>query len=63
MLLVAAGSDYSASYLNQPIEVPELRTRLASEMATAQYPQLILRLGRGAAVPHSPRRPLADVMV
>jgi hypothetical protein len=63
LLLVAADSGYSASYLNQPIEVPELRIRLAVEMATAQYPQLILRIGRGPAVPHSPRRPLAEVMV
>lgn len=62
LLLVAAISGHSASYLNQPIEVPELRKRLAVEMGTARFPQLILRLGRGPAVPHSPRRPVTDVI-
>lgn len=62
VLLVAAASGLSASYLNQPIEVPELRERLAQELGTARYPQLVLRLGRGLAVPHSPRRPLTDVL-
>jgi nitroreductase len=60
VLLVAAASGFSASY--QPIEVPELRRRLAEETGTARYPQLVLRLGRGPAVPHSPRRSLSDVL-
>jgi len=62
VLLGVAASGFSASYLNQPIEVPELRTRLAEEAGTAQYPQLVLRIGRGPTVPHSPRRPLTDVL-
>jgi hypothetical protein len=62
VLLVVAASGFSASYLNQPIEVPELRMRLAEDAKTARYPQLVLRIGRGATVPHSPRRPLADVL-
>ncbi len=62
LLLVVAASGFSASYLNQPIEVPELRTRLAAEAGTAPYPQLVLRIGRGPTVPHSPRRPLTDVL-
>ena len=61
LLLVATAAGFSAAYLNQPIEVPDLRARLASDLATARYPQLILRIGRGPAIPPSPRRPLADV--
>jgi hypothetical protein len=61
LLLVATEAGLSASYLNQPIEVPDLRARLARDLATARYPQLILRIGRGPAIPPSPRRPLADV--
>jgi len=65
LLLVATEAGLSASYLNQPIEVPELRSRLAQEFVeqlhTARYPQLILRIGRGRDIPPSPRRPLADV--
>ena len=62
VLLVVAASGFSASFLNQPIEVPELRRRLAKMVGTARYPQLVLRIGRGPAVPHSPRRPLTDVL-
>ena len=63
LLLVATMAGYSTSYLNQPIEVSELRSCLAAELRrTARYPQLLLRLGRGSAVPHSPRRPIPDVL-
>ena len=61
LLLVATQNGYSASYLNQAIEVSELRGRLAGELQMAGYPQLLLRIGRGSAAPHSPRRPIADV--
>jgi len=61
LLLVATAAGYGASYLNQPIEVPELRDRLARDLATARHPQLVLRIGRGPGIPPSPRRPLADV--
>src|SRR6516225_5880339 len=63
MLLVTAEEGYSTSYLNQPIEVPDLRSRLASELSIAGFPQLLLRIGRGYSVAHSPRRPIADVLV
>ena len=63
LLLVATKAGYSTSYLNQPIEVSELRTRLATELRTAGYPQLLLRVGRSSSVPHSPRRPMADVLL
>ena len=63
LLLVATMAGYSTSYLNQPIEVLELRAGLAAEMRTAPYPQLLLRVGRGSTVPHSPRRPIADVLL
>jgi len=62
LLLVATRAGYATSYLNQPIEISELRTQLATEAHTAGYPQLLLRVGRGFAVPHSPRRPIADVL-
>jgi hypothetical protein len=61
LLLVATEAGFGASYLNQPIEVPDLRARLARDLATARYPQLVLRIGRGPDIPPSPRRPLADV--
>jgi Nitroreductase family len=63
MLLVAAKAGYSSSYLNQPIEESNHRTRLATEFGVVGYPQLLLRFGQGSAVPHSPRRPIADVLI
>jgi len=63
LLLVAAEAGYTASYLNQPIEVPDLRTRLARELHITGYPQLLLRVGHGEPVPHSPRRPVAAVVL
>jgi nitroreductase len=62
LLLVATKDGYSASYLNQAIEVSELRDHLASELQMTGYPQLLLRIGRGSGAPHSPRRPIADVL-
>lgn len=64
VLLLAAQAGYSASYLNQPIEVGPLRPRLRALAGSEKYPQLLLRLGKGRsqAVAASPRRPLADVL-
>jgi len=63
LLLVAANEGYSTSYLNQPIELPDLRTELAKELSIDGYPQLLLRVGRGRPVSHSPRRPISDVLI
>lgn len=62
LLLTAATEGYSASYLNQPIEVLEFRKALAAELNVAGYPQLMLRVGRGNPAPHSPRRSISDVL-
>jgi hypothetical protein len=63
LLLVATELGYSASYLNQPIEVSDFRSLLATELRTASHPQVLLRVGRGATVTHSPRRPLREVLL
>ena len=52
----------TASFLNQPIEVAELRKRLAHMLDLGGVPQLLLRIGRGPHTPHSPRRPLDEVV-
>lgn len=53
----------SASYLNQPIEVAELRDRVRALLGRAGAPQLILRLGRGRSVRPTPRRPAEEVLL
>ncbi|AOJ76443.1 Acg family FMN-binding oxidoreductase [Burkholderia ubonensis] len=62
MLLVAARAGYTASYLNQPIETAALRKQLAHLFDLGGEPQLLLRVGRGPHAPHSPRRPLDEVI-
>lgn len=63
VLLRAGAEEIWASYFNQPIQVPELRTRLREMLGLEGQPQVILRLGRGRPTPHTPRRPLEEVLV
>lgn len=63
LLLTATSIGYSTSYLNQPIELPELRKALAAKLNVEGFPQLLLRVGRGSHAAHSPRRSIADVLV
>lgn len=63
LLLAAVKEGYSTSYLNQPIEVSEFRKALADALGTDSYPQLLLRVGRGMPVRHSPRRSISDILL
>ncbi len=63
LLLRARADGVSASYLNQPIEVPELRPKLREGLGLAGFPQLLLRLGYGADPKSTPRRPLEEVLI
>ncbi|MGN7980092.1 Acg family FMN-binding oxidoreductase [Burkholderia sp. 22313] len=62
ILLVATRAGYTASYLNQPIETAGLRAHLCHMLGFRGSPQLLLRVGRGPHTPHSPRRPLDEVI-
>ena len=63
MLLLATLHGLSASFLNQPIEIAELRQRLTYTLGLVGPPQLLLRLGYGPEVPPTPRRDLEDVLL
>lgn len=63
VLLHARSEDVWGSFLNQPIEVPELREQLAAAVGVAGYPQVLLRLGHGSDVPPSPRRSAREVLI
>jgi hypothetical protein len=52
-----------ASFLNQPIEVPELLPRLKETLGVSGYPQIILRLGYGTNVKSTPRRTAGEVLM
>lgn len=65
MLLSASAAGIAASFLNQPLEIPELRAQVRDESKSDGYPQVILRLGRPAEPlpPPTPRRPVRDVLL
>jgi len=50
--------------MNQPVEVPELRTQLQSAMNLGNAkPQLLARFGYAPAMPRSLRCPLNQVLL
>jgi hypothetical protein len=65
LLLVASAAGVSASFLNQPLEIPWLRARISEDLQHSGYPQVILRLGRpaGPLPPPTPRRPVSSVLL
>jgi hypothetical protein len=62
VLLRARSEDVWASFLCQPIEVPELRNEIAS-ICGRPNPQILLRLGYGEEVPPTPRRSVRSVLL
>jgi hypothetical protein len=64
VLLRATALGLSASFVNQVLELPELRGRVAELLPEIGYPQMVLRIGYAAEpVRHAaPRRELADVL-
>jgi hypothetical protein len=62
VLLCAAAAGVTASFLNQPIQVDTLRSELRALVGDEGYPQVLLRLGYGQAIPPTPRRPVEDVL-
>lgn len=63
VLLLAASQGVQATYLNQPIQVAQLRMDVAAVLGRPCFPQVILQLGypAGTAEP-TRRRPIADVL-
>lgn len=62
VLLTACADGYQAGYLNQVIQVPEIREELADLIACQGRPQLVLRMGQAKHPgPVSPRRSVEEV--
>ncbi len=61
--LQATALGLKCAFINQPVEVPGLRPELASLVgAVGQRPDLVMRFGRGPALPFSARRPTSAVL-
>jgi hypothetical protein len=63
LLLQAAVDGVQASPMSQVVDQPWTRRRLASELGCVGYPQMVLRLGYARPGPHTPRRPVDDLIV
>jgi hypothetical protein len=63
-LLTATAAGLQASYLNQPVQVDDLRTRVAELLDGHGFPQVALRLGypSDGVPPAAPRRPVDAVI-
>ncbi len=62
LLLEACSRGLSASFLDQAVEIPELRGELRDLVGLGGFPQVLVRLGYGQPVGQTPRRPLSDVL-
>lgn len=63
-MLRARAADVWTSFLNQPIELPELRPKLREAIGrSGGHPQLLVRMGYGKDVKPTPRRDVDEVLV
>lgn len=61
--LQATALGIKVSFINQPVEVPNLRPELASIVGmTGRRPDIVMRFGYGPTLPMSPRRPVDAVI-
>jgi nitroreductase len=63
LLLYACAEGVQGSFFNQPIELAPLRSILRDLIGRGGFPQLVLRLGYGPAVPPTPRRSVSEVLL
>ncbi|MFC6084193.1 Acg family FMN-binding oxidoreductase [Sphaerisporangium aureirubrum] len=62
VLLTATVHGLSASFLNQALDLRDMRGRTDPRHRRG-HPQMIIRLGHGPAVPRAPRRPAAELEI
>ncbi|MGD9862753.1 MAG: nitroreductase family protein [Pseudodonghicola sp.] len=63
LMLQATVEGLKCAFLNQAVEVPAMRAELRSLLGLGERrPNLVLRVGRGPAMPRSLRRPVAEVL-
>jgi len=62
--LQATALDIRTAFINQPIEVPELRSQFAAFLGIGSCrPDLVVRVGRGPEMPRSRRRQVEEVLL
>ena len=62
--LQATALGLKQSFINQPVEVAELRPELAEAVGLgSRRPDIVMRFGYGPDMPESPRRPVEAVII
>ncbi len=61
VLLEATTAGVSASFMNQPLEQDDLRWQVRNPLTGIGHAHMVLRLGYGAPVPATPRRPVYEI--
>jgi hypothetical protein len=62
--LQATALDIRTAFINQPVEVPALRSQFAAFLGIGNCrPDLVVRVGRGPEMPRSLRRPVEEVLL
>ena len=62
VLLELTQAGWVAGPVTQSIEVPAIRSQLRAALCSGAHPQVLLRVGRAAPVPRTPRREHAEVV-
>lgn len=63
ILLRCSANNVWASFLNQPVEVADLRPRIAKIVEREGYPQILLRLGYGNAPLPIPTQAISEMLI
>jgi hypothetical protein len=64
LALQAAALELCTAFVNQPVEVPALRSQFAAFLGIGnRRPDLVVRIGRGPGMPRSLRRPVEQVVI
>jgi hypothetical protein len=64
LALEATALGLCTAFINQPVEVPALRSELAAYLGLGKLrPDLVVRIGRGPRMPQSPRRPIEQIIM
>jgi hypothetical protein len=64
LALQAAALGLRTAFINQPVEVPDLRSQFTAFLGLgSRRPDLVVRIGRGPEMPRTLRRPVRDVVI
>jgi hypothetical protein len=63
LALQATALDLRTAFINQPVEIPNLRAQFADFLGIGnRRPDLVVRVGRGPEMPRTLRRPVDEVI-